>query len=110
MSKLSIFPASLSTAHSFTTVLSKENLKQYARDCGALKRERKFSISDYILTSLSQMSKSTEKSEFTLRSVHDAYLRGCKKLGKSLLTHKCIHKQLQSKKAGHSPLFNLIYS
>ena len=97
MSKLSIFPASLSTAHSFTTVLSKDNLKQYARDCGALKRERKFSISDYILTSLSQMSKSTEKSEFTLRSVHDAYLRGCKKLGKSLLTHKCIHKQLQSK-------------
>ena len=40
MSKLSIFPASLSTAHSFTTVLSKDNLKQYARDCGALKRER----------------------------------------------------------------------
>lgn len=82
MSKLSIFPASLSTAHSFTTVLSKENLKKYARDCGALKRERKFSISDYILTSLSQMSKSTETSGFTLHSVHDAYLSGWQKLGR----------------------------
>ncbi|MBQ8023413.1 MAG: hypothetical protein IJ254_04015 [Succinivibrio sp.] len=55
--------------------LSKDNLKQYARDCGALKRERKFSISDYILTALTQMCISTEKSEFTLCSVHDAYLR-----------------------------------
>ncbi len=42
------------------------------------------------------MCKSTEKSEFTLCSVHDAYLRGCRKLHKELLTHKCIHKQLQS--------------
>ncbi|MGN0902652.1 MAG: IS4 family transposase [Succinivibrio sp.] len=96
MSKLSIFPASLSTARSFTNILSKENLKQYARDCGALKRERKFSIPDYILSALTQMCKSTEKSEFTLCSVHDAYLRGCRKLRKALLTHKCIHKQLQS--------------
>ena len=63
---------------------------------GALKRERKFSISDYILTALTKMCKSTEKSEFTLCSVHDAYLRGCRKLRKVLLTHKCIHKQLQS--------------
>lgn len=63
---------------------------------GALKRERKFSISDYILTALTQMCKSTEKSEFTLCSVHDAYLRACRKLGKALLSHKCIHKQLQS--------------
>lgn len=29
-------------------------------------------------------------------SVHDAYLRGCRKFRKELLTHKCIHKQLQS--------------
>ena len=35
MSKLSIFQASLSTVRSFTTILSKDNLKQYARDCGA---------------------------------------------------------------------------
>ena len=55
-----------------------DNLKQYARDCGALKRERKFSISDYILSALTKMCKSTEKSEFTLCSVHDAYLRGCR--------------------------------
>ena len=86
----------MSTVRSFTTILSKDNLKQYARDCGALKRERKSSISDYILTALTQMCKSTEKSEFTLCSVHDAYLRGCRKLHKELLTHKCIHKQLQS--------------
>ncbi len=96
MPKLSIFQASLSTVRSFTTILSKDNLKQYARDCGALKRELKFSISDYILTALTQMCKSTEKSEFTLCSVHDAYLRACRKLGKALLSHKCIHKQLQS--------------
>lgn len=63
---------------------------------GALKRERKFSISDYILSALTQMCKSTEKSEFTLCPVHDAYLRVCRKLGKALLSHKCIHKQLQS--------------
>lgn len=42
------------------------------------------------------MCKSTEKLEFTLCPVHDAYLRGCRKLRKELLTHKCIHKQLQS--------------
>ena len=84
------------TVRSFTSILSKDNLKQYARDCGALKRERKFSISDYILTALTQMCKSTEKSEFTLCSVHDAYLRACRKLRKDLLTHKCFHKQLQS--------------
>lgn len=42
------------------------------------------------------MCKSTEKSEFTLCSVHDAYIRGCRKLRKELLTHKCFHKQLQS--------------
>ena len=66
MPELSIFPSSLSTSRSFTSVLSRDNLKQYAIDCGALKRERKFSMPDYILSSLSLMSKSTEKSEFTL--------------------------------------------
>ena len=77
MTKLSIFPSSLSTARSFTTVLSRENLKQHAIDCGALKRERKFSMPDYILSSLTQMCKSTEKSEFTLSFVHKAYLKFC---------------------------------
>ena len=96
MTKLSIFPSSLSTARSFTTVLSRENLKQHAIDCGALKRERKFSMPDYILSSLTQMCKSTEKSEFTLSFVHKAYLKFCKKVGKALISHKCIHKQLQS--------------
>ena len=89
--KIIYIPASLSTAHSFTTILSKENLKKYARDCGALKRDRKFSISDYILTSLSQMSKSTEKSEFTLRSVHDAYLSGWQKLGRITFLFLCTY-------------------
>ena len=96
MPKLSIFPSSLSTSRSFTSVLSRDNLKQYAIDCGALKRERKFSMPDYILSSLSLMSKSTEKSEFTLCSVHNAYLKFCRKAGKELISNKCIHKQLQS--------------
>ena len=97
MSKLSIFPSELSTSHSFTSILSKDNLKQSARECGALKRERKFSHSDYILSALTQMCKSTEKSEFTLCSVHNAYLRECKKTNGALISHKCIHKQLQSR-------------
>ena len=86
----------MSTAHLFITVLSKDNLKKYARDCGALKRERKFSISDHILSSLSQMRNPHRSLSLRFALYMMLNLIGYKKLGKSLLTHKCIHKQLQS--------------
>lgn len=96
MSKLFLLPSSLSTVHSFTSILSKDNLKKYALECGALKRERKFSKPDYLLSCLNLMSSATGYSEFTLCSINNAYLRACKKAKRALISHKCIHKQLQS--------------
>ena len=42
------------------------------------------------------MSSATEHSEFTLCSMNNAYLRACKKAKRALISHNCIHKQLQS--------------
>ena len=72
MNKLSLIitPKSTSKATSLLSVISKENIDSIARDEGALIRERKFSLSAYIINAIHKMSASTKSSEFTLCSMH----------------------------------------
>ena len=96
MQKLSIFSSTVSTTCSIPSILNREHLKEFSIRAGALRRERKFSLADYILTALVKMCNATEESEFTLKSIHEAYLKYCKDERLPELTHKCIHKRLQS--------------
>lgn len=72
MNKLSLIitPKSTSKATSLLSVISKENIDSIARDEGALIRERKFSLSSYIINAIHKMCASTKPSEFTLCSMH----------------------------------------
>ena len=94
MNKLSLIitPKSTSKATSLLSVISKENIDSIARDEGALIRERKFSLSSYIINAIKKISSPTKSSEFTLCSMHESYNRINPD---KALSHKCIHKQLQ---------------
>ena len=54
MNKLSLIitPKSTYKANSLTSVISKENIDSIARNEGALIRERKFSLSAYIINAI----------------------------------------------------------
>ena len=80
MEPLSLFLSNLSTNLSPTsknlmTVLSKDNIRDIAFECKACVRERKFSLSSYLLGSLSKLCSSTRSSEFTLNDFHMNYNR-----------------------------------
>jgi hypothetical protein len=94
MNKLSLIitPKSTSKATSLLSVISKENIDSIARDEGALIRERKFSLSSYIINAIKKISSPAKSSEFTLCSMHESYNRINPD---KTLSHKCIHKQLQ---------------
>lgn len=102
MGSLSLFISNLSTnlpptAHNLLDVLSKDHIRELAFDCGACVRERKFSLSDYLLGSLSSMCSSRRSSEFTLNDFHLNYNRNQEETLR--MSHKCIHKQLDSDQA-----------
>ena len=80
MEPLSLFLSNLSTnlsptAKNLLTVLSKDNIRDIAFKCKACIRERKFSLSSYLLGSLSKLCSSTRSSEFTLNDFHIKYNR-----------------------------------
>ena len=102
MEPLSLFLSNLSTnlspsAKNLLSVLSKDNIRDIAFECKACVRERKFSLSSYLLGSLSKLCSSTRSSEFTLNDFHMNYNRNQAKALK--MSHKCIHKQLDSDEA-----------
>lgn len=65
--------------------------------CKACVRERKFSLSSYLLGSLSKLCSSTRSPEFTLNDFHMNYNRN--QVQPLKISHKCIHKQLDSDEA-----------
>ena len=95
MQKLSLIitPKSTFNATSLTSVISKEHIESIARQEGALIRQRKFSLSSYLINAVKNMCAPVKKSEFTLCSMHESYNR---LHPDNTLSHKCIHKQLQS--------------
>lgn len=78
-------------------MLSKDNIRDIAFECNDCVREHKFSLSSYLLGSLSKLCSSTRNSEFTLNDFHMNYNRNQAKALK--MSHKSIHKQLDSDEA-----------
>ena len=77
MQKLSLIitPKSTFNATSLTSVISKEHIESIARQEGALIRQRKFSLSSYLINAVKNMCAPVKKSEFTLCSMHESYNR-----------------------------------
>ena len=99
MEQLSLFLSTLSNdlptnKNNLIDILSKEHIEELSYATKACVRNRKFSFADFVLGALTKMSGSVRDSEFTLNSFHMNYNR-C--LSDELkMTHKCIHKQLDS--------------
>ena len=102
MEQLSLFLSTLSndfqtSKTNLIDILSKKHIASLSYDTKACIRNRKFSFADYLLGALTMMSSSIRESEFTLNSFHMNYNSH---LGEDFkMTHKCIHKQLDSKES-----------
>ena len=102
MEQLSLFLSTLSndfqtSKTNLIDILSKKHIASLSYDTKACIRNRKFSFADYLLGALTMMSSSIRESEFTLNSFHMNYNRHLD--DKFKMTHKCIHKQLDSEES-----------